>query len=78
MSRPTLHVVTNDTPPPADTHVTLSPGSRNAFTALEARVGDLRRIFSGPSCPVTQAARIKALADQIRVEAERVSRLART
>lgn len=71
-----LRIVTPDAPP-ADTHVTLSPGSRNAFVALEGYVGQLRRIYAGPSCPVAQAARIKALTDQIRVEAERVARLSR-
>jgi hypothetical protein len=37
----------------------------------------LRRIFSGPSAPIAQIARIEALANEIQTEAKRVARFSR-
>lgn len=62
---------------PAAQHVTLPAGARNAFTALEGKVGALRRIFAGPSTPAAMAAQIEQLTLDIRVEAQRIARLSR-
>lgn len=59
------------------THVTIKPEMRQAFAALEARVGDLRRIMSGPSTTVPKYAEIGRLAEDVRSEAQRFARIAR-
>jgi hypothetical protein len=58
-------------------YVTLSPGARNAMTALEGRVAQLRRIFAGPSTPAAMAAQIEQLTLEIRTEAQRIARLSK-
>jgi len=61
-------------PPPVDTHAVIPAAARNAMTELEGKVGQLRRIFAGPSAPIAQIARIEALANEIRTEGGRVAR----
>jgi len=82
MTRPSLHIVQPDEPAPAKppiapTHVTFQPAARNAFTALEGRVNQLRRTFSGPSASLTAAADIGRLCDEVIAEAQRVRRFSR-
>lgn len=73
----TVIPLTRPSPPPVDTHTVLPAAARHAMVSLEARVGELRRIFAGPSAPVAQAARIEALANEIRSEAARLARWSR-
>ena len=65
-------------PPPEPTHVVLQPAARHAFTALEGQIGRLRRIFSGPSTPLSAAAEIDRICGEIITEAQRVKRFSRT
>jgi hypothetical protein len=82
MTRPNLHIVEPDEPAPPKapiepTHVTFQPAARHAFTSLEGRVGQLRRIFAGPSASITAAAEIERLCADIMTETQRVRRLAK-
>lgn len=80
--KPALHLV----PPAAaaapkpdliDTHTILPAGARNAMTNLEGKVNALKRVFSGPSTTIEQAARIAELTNAIQSEAAVIRRLAR-
>ena len=73
----TLRLVEDDAPAPVPQHVVIPAASRNAFTELDAHVARLHRMFAGPSTTDTAYAQIGALADEIRVAAERVKRFAR-
>lgn len=58
-------------------HTTLQPAARTCFASLDAKVGQLRRIFSGPSTPAAMLAEIERLTTEIQQEAGRVRRFAK-
>lgn len=62
---------------PAPGYTLLSPEARQAFAALEGRFGALKRIFSGPFASTLSASEIEGLCGELRIEAQRVARLAR-
>lgn len=59
------------------THVTLQPAARHAFTALEGRVGQLRRVFAGASATVSAASEIDRICADAMVELQRIKRWAK-
>lgn len=59
------------------THVTLQPAARHAFTALEGRIGQLRRVFSGASATVSAAGEIDRLCVDAMAELQRIRRFAK-
>lgn len=64
-------------PIPPVAYVTLSRELREALTALDARVGDLKRIFSGSATTQAQLARLDALIADAMDELHRMRRLRR-
>lgn len=62
---------------PTAEYVVLQPAARHAMTALEARINDLKRIFTGPSTPAAQLSRIEALCAEAMAEIQRVRRYSR-
>lgn len=64
-------------PSPASGHVTLQPAARTCFASLDAKVGQLRRIFAGPSTPAAMLPEIDRLCAEITQEAARVRRFSR-
>lgn len=80
--KPALHLVTpGPAPEPkpeiAPTHTVLQPAARHAFTALEGRIGQLRRVFSGASATVSAAGEIDRLCADAILELQRVRRFAK-
>ncbi len=55
----------------------LSPEARQAFACLKGRIGALERIFAGNFASAVSAAEIEGLCGEVRIEAQRVARLAR-
>lgn len=80
--KPALHLVpAAPTPAPKpdliETHTILPAGARNAMTNMEGKVNALKRVFSGPSTTIEQAARIADLTNAIQSECATIRRLAR-
>lgn len=55
----------------------LTPEARQAFAGLEGKFNALKRIYSGPFASTLAADEIERLCGELRVEAQRVARLAR-
>lgn len=55
----------------------LSPEARQAFASLDGRMNTLRRMFSGSFCTESQAAEIGRLIEEVKLDAQRVARLAK-